>query len=70
MHANKLGPSISTKYGNYPVRSNYRFTLSFSPSWIVVVACFLMLAYASAISLPTRFYAALLLTGIGCGPSS
>jgi hypothetical protein len=31
-HANKLGLSMPTKYGNHCVRSNHGFTLSLSPS--------------------------------------
>jgi hypothetical protein len=53
---------MPTKYGNYCVCSNYRFTLSLLPSWIVFCARFLMPSYARAIYLPTCAYAASLLT--------
>jgi hypothetical protein len=55
---------MPTKYGNYCVCSNYGFTLSLSLSWIVFWARLLMLFYALAICLPTRAYAASLLSSI------
>jgi hypothetical protein len=54
---------MPTKYGNYYVRSTYRFTLSFLPACIVFYASVLTLAYALAICLPTCAYAASLLIG-------
>jgi hypothetical protein len=58
---------MPTKYGNYCVCSNYGFTSSLSPFWMVFWARLLMLFYALAICLPTRAYAASLLPGTTLG---
>jgi hypothetical protein len=63
-YANKSGLSMPTKYGNYCVCSNYGFTSSLSPSWMVFRARFSIFSYALAISSPTCAYAASLLMGM------
>jgi hypothetical protein len=68
-HANKSGLSMPTKYGNHCVRSNYGFTSSLSPSWMVFWARLSMLSYALAICLPTRAHAASPLPGTTLGLS-
>jgi hypothetical protein len=60
---------MPTKYGNHWVRSNYGFTLSLSPSWMVFCARFSTFSHALAICSPTRAHAASLLTGTLLGLS-